>query len=172
MWRLAKAKAEIKVNTEQRHKVGVVIPVRASKRNSVVLGSNPTQDNFLWLLLKSFSGEYHIYTYIHIHIYNIYIYIYIIYICVCACVCVCVCVCMCKSLITLNFWNFYQNIMEILFRFFILLGVFFRFLLEALCRKYPPILSDEYLIWRFSICFIFCFILLNSGIFPSVTCTT
>ena len=35
--------------------------VRASEWNSVVMGSNPTQVNFIWLLQKSFSDEYHIY---------------------------------------------------------------------------------------------------------------
>ena len=35
--------------------------VRASEQNSVAAGSNPTQVNFLQLLLKSFNGEYHIY---------------------------------------------------------------------------------------------------------------
>ena len=36
--------------------------VRESERNSVVVGSNTTQTNFLQLLQKSFSREYHIYT--------------------------------------------------------------------------------------------------------------
>ena len=44
--------------------------VGASERNSVVVGSDPTQAK------ESFSSEYHIYI-IFIYIYNIYIYIYI-----------------------------------------------------------------------------------------------
>ena len=43
---------------------------RASDQISAVVGSNPAQANFVWLLLK-----YIIYIYIYIHIY-IYIYIY------------------------------------------------------------------------------------------------
>ena len=44
---------------------------RASDQISAVVGSNPAQANFVWLLLK-----YIIYIYTHIHIY-IYIYMYI-----------------------------------------------------------------------------------------------
>ena len=64
----------------------------------MVVGSNPTQANFLKLLLKSFSGKYHMYIGIYIYIYIyvcIYIYIYIyIYMYRCICVYVCMCVCM------------------------------------------------------------------------------
>ena len=37
----------------------IVQSVRVSERNSVVVDSNHTQANVLWLLQKSFSGEYH-----------------------------------------------------------------------------------------------------------------
>ena len=47
--------------------------VRASERNWVVVGSSPTQANFLWLLLKILqwwiSYKNHIYIYIYIYIY-------------------------------------------------------------------------------------------------------
>ena len=55
--------------------------VRASERNSVVVGSNPTQANFLLLLQRIcvyiYIYIYIIYKYIYIYIYNIQIYIYI-----------------------------------------------------------------------------------------------
>ena len=40
--------------------------VRVSEQNSVVVGSNPTQANFLWPL----SGEYQIYRFIPLHSYD------------------------------------------------------------------------------------------------------
>ena len=107
MWRLTKAMAEMKCEhwtkrwncssctklalcTSWTHSL-IAQSIRASKRNSVVVGSSPTQANFLQLLQKSFNGEYHIH-YIYIYIY-IYKYKYIIYMLYMLCVCVCVCVC-------------------------------------------------------------------------------
>ena len=47
--------------------------VRTSERNSVVMGSNPTQANFYRYSKESFNGEYHtIYIYIYIYIYKAY----------------------------------------------------------------------------------------------------
>ena len=37
---------------------------RSSQRNSVVVDSNPTRANFLWLLQKSFTDEYLMYRFI------------------------------------------------------------------------------------------------------------
>ena len=91
MWRLTKAMTEMKcehwtkrwdwssctklaLSASWTHGM-VAQSIRVSERNSVVVGSNPTQSNFLWLLQKSFSAEYHIYIYIYLYIY-IYIYIY------------------------------------------------------------------------------------------------
>ena len=81
IWRLTKAMAKVKCkhwtkrwNWSSCTKFGlsvswthglIVQSVKVSerKRNSVVVGSNHTQANFL-LLLKSFTGEYHIHMYI------------------------------------------------------------------------------------------------------------
>ena len=41
--------------------------VRASERNSVVVGLNPIQANFLSYFKESFSGEYHMYQFILLH---------------------------------------------------------------------------------------------------------
>ena len=55
---------------------------RASDQISAVVGSNPAQANFVWLLLKYIIYIY-IYIYIHIYIYiYIYVYIYICNICI------------------------------------------------------------------------------------------
>ena len=99
MWRLTKAKTKMKRehwtkrwNWSSCTKLALraswthgLIPqsVRVSERNSVIVGSNPTQANFLQLLLKIFQWciPYTIYIYDTIHhiIYHINIYIYGIY---------------------------------------------------------------------------------------------
>ena len=77
MWRLTKAMTKMKCehwtkrwNCQSCTKMalsgswtqGLIAQfIRASERNSVVVVSNPTQTDFLLLLQKSFSGEYHIY---------------------------------------------------------------------------------------------------------------
>ena len=82
----------------------IVQSVRASERNSVVVGSNATQPNFLQLLQRILQlWILYIYIYVYVYVYVLYIYVCVsiyIYICVCVCVsiyiyiCVCVCVCM------------------------------------------------------------------------------
>ena len=60
----------VKMKTDQAKYTAELI--RASERNSLIVGSSPTQANYSYFK-ESFSGEYHEYIYIYIHIYT-YIY--------------------------------------------------------------------------------------------------
>ena len=67
------------VSTEQGDEIGVAVQsflrdrvelmsgaqsIKELDQNSVVVASNPTDANFLYVLLKSSSGEYHMYQFI------------------------------------------------------------------------------------------------------------